>query len=228
MADMNAEIRFCFDYISSNAYLAWVRLLELEERYEARVVPVPVLFAGLLAAHGQLGPAEVLPKALWMARNNLRKAALMGLPLEPPRFHPYNPLLSLRASSLDLPEPERRRLIGLLFEGVWVRRLHVSEPDTVAALADEAGLDGADVVARAGEPDAKARLRRQTDEAIAAGVFGVPSMILEGEVFWGFDDLPYLEMKLAGQDPLDPVELARWHGRGESSAWRRQAPPRKR
>ena len=60
------EIRFLFDYISSNAYLAWVELPKLAARYGALVVPVPVLFAGLLEAHGQLGPAEVRPKALWM------------------------------------------------------------------------------------------------------------------------------------------------------------------
>ena len=90
-----ASIRFCFDYISSNAYLAWTQLPALAARHGAAVEPVPVLFAGLLEAHGQLGPAEVRPKALWMFKNNLRKAALLGLTLRPPRFHPFNPLLPL-------------------------------------------------------------------------------------------------------------------------------------
>ena len=89
-------IRFYFDYISSNAYLAWTQLFALAEKYGAEVEPVPVLFAGLLKAHGQLGPAEVPAKALWMARNNLRKAARLALPLNPPAFHPFNPLLALR------------------------------------------------------------------------------------------------------------------------------------
>ena len=74
-------LRFYFDYLSSNAYLAWTQLPKLASRFGVEVEPIPVLFAGLLEAHGQLGPAEVLPKAIWMAKNNLRKAALLGVPL---------------------------------------------------------------------------------------------------------------------------------------------------
>ena len=222
MAGKPREIRFLFDYISSNAYLAWVELPKLAARHGAEVVPVPVLFAGLLEAHGQLGPAEVRPKALWMARNNLRKAALLGVPLHPPVHHPFNPLLALRASGLPMPGAERDALVTALFSAVWARGLHVSEPDVVAAVASEAGLDGRKVVARAGEPEAKARLRADTDAAIAAGVFGVPAMQLGDEVFWGYDDLPYLELALAGKDPLDPAAFAKWVRPGTASALRRR------
>lgn len=208
---MTAQARrldFYFDYISSNAYLAWHRMPELRERFGIEVVPVPVLFAGLLEEFGQLGPAEVPPKALWTWRNNVRKAALLGIPLRPPRFHPFNPLLPLRVSSLPMAAPERDALVGALFGAVWARRLHASEPDVVAAVATEAGLPGAELVAAAQAPDAKARLRTQTNDAIAAGVFGVPAMRVGGEVFWGYDDLPYLELVLAGQDPLPAEERA--------------------
>jgi len=215
-------IQFYFDYISSNAYLAWVELPKLAARYGVDVEPVPVLFAGLLEAHGQLGPAEVRPKALWMFRNNLRKAALLGIELRPPRFHPFNPLLSLRISSLDLPDEQRNALISLLFEGVWVREQHVSEPETVAALASEAGLDGTALVAEAQAAPAKGRLRQQTDDAIARGVFGVPTMIVGDELFWGYDDLPYLEMLLAGKDPLDASKAGEWMREPRASARRRQ------
>jgi 2-hydroxychromene-2-carboxylate isomerase len=216
------KVRFFFDYISSNAYLAWIELPKIAARHGAAIEPVPVLFAGLLEAHGQLGPAEVRPKALWMARNNLRKAALLGVPLEPPVHHPFNPLLALRVSGLPMPEAERAALISALFEGVWARGLHVSEAETVAAIATGAGLDGAALVARAVEPAAKARLREETDAAIAAGVFGVPAMQVGGEVFWGYDDLPYLDLHLAGKDPLDPAEAAKWNRGVTASAMRRR------
>jgi len=220
------EIHFYFDYISSNAYLAWTQLPEVAGRHGASVVPVPVLFAGLLEAHGQLGPAEILPKAYWMARNNLRKAALLGVPLRPPAFHPFNPLLALRISSLALPDPGRRALIDRLFRAVWVAGLHVSEPDVVETLASEAGLPGAELVAEAGRPEAKALLRRQTDDAISKGVFGVPAMRVGQELFWGYDDLPFLDLFLAGRDPLDPIEARRWTRPLRASARRR--PPRSR
>jgi 2-hydroxychromene-2-carboxylate isomerase len=77
----DAPVRFLFDYISHNAYLAWVELQPLARRCGRAVEPVPVLFAGLLNAHGQLGPAEVAPKARWMMLNVARKARLLGIPL---------------------------------------------------------------------------------------------------------------------------------------------------
>jgi 2-hydroxychromene-2-carboxylate isomerase len=95
-------IRFYFDYISTNAYIAWHALPEMAARHGAVVEPVPVLFAGLLESTGLLGPAEVPLKARWMWRNNLRKAARLGLPLNPPRFHPFNPLLALRVNKAEL------------------------------------------------------------------------------------------------------------------------------
>jgi 2-hydroxychromene-2-carboxylate isomerase len=202
-----APIRFYFDYISSNAYLAWTRMPGLAERFGRRIEPVPVLFAGLLEAHGQLGPAEVPPKAYWTWRNNLRKAALLGVPLRPPRFHPFHPLVSLRVSSLPMPDAERAALVDALFRAVWVESRNVGEPEVVAEVANAAGLRGAELVAAARQPEAKAALRRQTDQAIAAGVFGVPSMCVGDEVFWGYDDLPYFELVLAGRDPLPPGEL---------------------
>ena len=223
MSDTTPTIRFLFDYISTNAYLAWTQLPRLGATYGFAVEPVPVLFAGLLEAHGQLGPAEVRPKALWMARNNLRKAVRLGVPLQPPAHHPFNPLLSLRLSSLPLPDKERRALIDALFQAVWVRGVHVSDPEAVEKVLAAAGLRGAELVARAQQPEAKARLRAQTDLAIAGGVFGVPTMLVGSELFWGYDDLPYLELHLAGKDPLDGREVARWMP--TPSAMRRRVRP---
>ena len=217
-----ATVRFYFDYISSNAYLAWTQLPKLCKRYGFTIDPVPVLFAGLLEAHGQLGPAEIPAKALWTAKNNVRKAALLDVPLNPPAFHPFNPLLALRVSSLPVDAAARRALIAALFDAVWVRGLHVSDPAVVERVAGELSLDGAALVAQAQLPDSKARLRRQTDDAIARGVFGVPSMEVGDELFWGYDDFPYLELCLAGKDPLDGERWQKWFGAPRPSAVRRR------
>ena len=217
-----AAMRFYFDYISSNAYLAWTQLPRLVEPYGVAVEPVPVLFAGLLEAHGQLGPAEIPAKSLWMAKDNLRKAVLLGVPLHPPAFHPFNPLLALRASALPLEATARHALISALFEAVWVRGLHVSEPEVVQRIGDEVGVDGAALLVDAQRPETKALLRRNTDDAIARGVFGVPSMQVGDEIFWGYDDFPHVELALAGRDPLDTVEWARWGGPTRPSAMRRR------
>lgn len=205
-------VRFYFDYISTNAYIAWTQLPSLAARYGYAVEPVPVLFAGLLEAHGQVGPAEVPVKALWMIKNNLRKATRLAVPLNPPAFHPFNPLLALRVSSLPLGEPVRQALVDALFQAVWVRGLHVTDPEVVIDVANELGLDGVGLVTLAREAEAKTRLRQQTDDALAAGVFGVPTVAVGDETFFGYDDFPYLEAYLAGDDPLAASTWPQWLG----------------
>ena len=203
-------LRFFFDFISHNAYLAWTQLRSLEETYGLEVEPVPVLFAGLLEAHGQLGPAEVPPKARWMSRNVMRKAAILGVPLNPPVHHPYNPLPSLRICCLDLARDDRWQLIDGLFRAVWVESRHLAEPEVVASVADAAGLDGDALVLETQDPVIKEKLRRQTEEAVEQGVFGIPTMIVRDELFFGYDDFPYMEMVLAGTDPLSAETLEKW------------------
>ena len=221
----SSTIRFYFDYISPNAYLAWTQLPKLAQKYVVTIEPVPVLFAGLLKAHGQLGPAEVPAKSLWMSKNNFRKASVLGVPLNPPAFHPFNPLLALRVSSLPLEAAAQRTLVSALFDAVWVRGLHVSEPEVVERVGSEVGLAGATLVVDAQRPESKDRLRQQTNDAIARGVFGVPSMMVGEELFWGYDDFPYLELFLAGKDPLDPEIWQKGFRPAQPSAVRRKSRP---
>src|SRR5207249_3090325 len=202
-------IRFYFDYESPNAYLAWTQLPKLAQRYGFTVDPVPILYAALLDAHGQLGPGECPAKGRWMSKNLARKAVLLGVPLNPPAFLPFNPLLALRTTLLPSDARERDALIDALFQAVWVRGLHVSDTAVVEGVANEIGLPGGTLVAKAQMPEIKNQLRLQTDEAISRGVFGVPSMEVGGELFWGYDDFPYLELLLAGNDPIDPTEWTR-------------------
>ncbi len=219
---MTPRIRFYFDYESPNAFLAWIELPKLAERYGAALDLVPVLYAGLLDAHGQIGPGEMPAKGRWMGKNVLRKAALLGVSLNLPVFFPFNPLLALRVSILPLEENDRRSVIDAFFRAVWVHGLHVSEAPVVTRLLDELGLSGATLVAQAQTPEVKARLRQQTDDAIARGVFGVPTMEVGDELFWGYDDFPYLERFLAGNDPLDPEAWRKWNQPRRASSMRKQ------
>ena len=202
-------IRFYFDYESPNAYLAWTQLPKLARRHGYTVDPVPILYAALLDAHGQLGPGESPAKGRWMSKNLARKAILLGVPLNSPAFLPFNPLLALRTTLLVSDATKRDALIDALFAAVWVRGLHVSEMAVVEGVANEIGLPGSALVAKTQMPEVKNQLRSQTDDAISRGVFGVPTMEVGDELFWGYDDFPYLELFLAGKDPIDAAELER-------------------
>jgi 2-hydroxychromene-2-carboxylate isomerase len=197
-----APIRFLFDYISHNAYLAWTQIGAVAARCGREVEPEAVLFAGLLNAHKQLGPAEVPPKARWMLLDCARKARRLGVPFAAPASHPFNPLLALRAThSAPAGEP-RRRLIDGLFGAVWAESADVASPAEVARIARGAGLDPDALLSEAAGDTAKRRLRDATDAAVEQGVFGVPTYLVDGELFWGFDDLGHLELFLSGRDPL--------------------------
>lgn len=217
-------IRFYFDYISPNAWLAWARIHEAAGPSGRRVEPVPVLFAALLRASGRPGPAEVPAMWRWMVRNVLRKAATHGIPMKPPASHPFNPLLALRVSSLPMPEALRTRVIDALFRAVWAGGPGVTDEAEVARLVSLAGGDGKEAVRAAASPEGKARLRRRTEEAVSAGVFGVPTMLVDGEIFWGHDDLEFMARFLAGEDPLPRPELPAWEA-VRPTAWRRPPEP---
>jgi 2-hydroxychromene-2-carboxylate isomerase len=207
-------IRFCFDYLSPYAYLAWTQIGAVAARHDRQVEPVPVLFAGLLGAAGTKGPAEVPAKRRYLVSDCLRSAHRLGVPLAPPPTHPFLPLLALRVTSVDMTSGERTRLVDALFAAAWgggAGGVHgVEDARSVAAIASGIGLDGAALVAAAATPEVKDRLRRQTDDAIAAGAFGVPTMFDGAEMFWGLDSLPNLEQHLRGEDPTALAERERW------------------
>lgn len=203
-------IDFYFDFISPNAYLAWERLPSLAERHGATIAPRPVLFAALLDSSGRIGPAERPASRRWMVLNVLRKTEALGIPFAPPPSHPFNPLLALRVvGCIEDPAP-RDRAIAALFRATWAEGRGVETPEAVESALTDAGLDGAALVAAATGADAKSRLREATDAAIAAGVFGVPTMIVDGELFWGYDDFPQLDRHLGGESSISAASLAAW------------------
>jgi len=206
------KLYFFFDYISHNAYLAWHKAPAVAARHGLRLTPVPVLFGAMLSHYRQVGPAELPAKSRWMLWNVLRKAKLHGIPIAPPASHPFNPLLPLRISCALDDVAARTRLVDRLFRATWAESRAVNEPETLRALLGELGLDAdALLAAAAGEP-VKQRLRENTERALAQGIFGVPTMAVNGELFWGFDDLEYLEMFLSGRDVLgaDRSAYAAW------------------
>jgi 2-hydroxychromene-2-carboxylate isomerase len=190
-------MRFYFDFISPYAYLGWTQIHALAARHGATVEPVPILFAALLA-HGQTrGPAEIPAKRAYIYKDIKRLAATIGVALEPPPTHPFNPLLALRVATA---EP---RTIDALFAAAWGTGEGVETEQQVAR-----ALPGF-YLARASEPAIKQQLRDATDGAIAAGVFGVPTVLAGGELFWGCDSLPHVERFLDGHDPITPEYAAK-------------------
>ncbi len=201
-------LRFHFDYLSPYAYLAWHRMGAIADAHDLRVEPRPTLLAALLNQHGHKGPAEIEPKRLYMFKDCIRAAAYLGVPFVPVRSHPFNPLPALRATLLDMDDDTRVALVGRLFDATWAESRDVGDPELVAEVCAEAGVP--DVSARIRDPEVKQRLKDENERALAAGIFGVPTMIVDGEMFWGTDSIPHLVRFLEGADPVRDEDVAAW------------------
>lgn len=212
------DIQFFYDPISPFAHLAFAALPQALMGHSVAVHYRPVLFAALLKANGQLGPAEIPAKRDWTYRQVQWLAHTHGIRLDLPAAHPFNPLpllrLGLATAVEDAPGETSRYVAERLFEHVWHGGADAGDPARIAAL--QAHLQ--DHMAQRGRPwvapesdTVKQRLRANTDEALALGLFGVPAMVVDDHVFWGFDALPMLKAWLAGDA---------WF---ESGAWERAA-----
>ena len=189
-----------FDFVSPYSYIALYRLKELPR--EVGVAYRPVLFAGLLNHFGQKGPAEVPPKRIWTYRWCTWWAQQLGIPFRFPAAHPFNPLHYLR---LAVALEARPAAVLAIFDHLWATGGDPSDPARFSKLCRELQVEEASL----GEPAVKDALRKGTEAAAAANVFGVPSFVLDGEVFWGADSIDFLKAFLANPAVLRNAEMQR-------------------
>ena len=198
-------LRFYFDYLSPYAYLAWTQIHTLGVEVE----PHPILFAALLDANGTRGPAEVPARRRYIIRDLARIAHRFGVPIVAPPAHPFNPLLALRVTALDMTAAQRRALIDALYRATWATGEGITDPAVVQRIASEVGLP-ADAVERAQQAEIKARIRANSEDAVARGMFGVPTMLVDDQMFWGCDSLQHLAYYLAHGDVVSAEMIETW------------------
>jgi len=191
-----------FDFISPFAYLQGERLAT--ELPGVAVRCKPVLFAGILAAHAHKGPAEIPAKRTFTYRHVVWQAKRLGIPLKFPHEHPFNPLALLR---LAIACDSRADAVQRIFRFVWRDGRLPDLPIEWAELAHDLGLPDAEQ--RIATPAVKDELRRNTDEAIARGVFGVPTLAVGGVLFWGADATAMAADYIAAGCRFDDPEYAR-------------------
>jgi 2-hydroxychromene-2-carboxylate isomerase len=202
------------DFLSPYSYLAWKQLPALAERHGRALLMRPVLLGAVLSALGTRGPAEVPARRAYLMKDLVRRCAAANVPVTLPPSHPFNPLLALRVAAQPMDEDDRARVVSALFDAVWRDGLGAETPEQVERALAPLGLDTATLLHRAGEVVAKATLRANTDALVAAGGFGVPTMIVDGELFFGSDSLPAMDAFLRGADPARSPSaqalVARW------------------
>ena len=175
-----SKVAWVFDVISPFAYLGFPQLARLPA--DVSVELVPVLLAGLLEHFGQLGPAEIPSKRRFTYRFVLWRARQLGIPMRMPPAHPFNPLAALR---LIIAAGSDERAAGTVLAAVFRDGRDVSDAAVIADLARSLGV--ADPQAALRHTAVKQRLRDNTRWASSLGVFGVPTLVIGDELFWGHD-----------------------------------------
>ena len=196
------KVSWLFDVISPYCYLSLQQLPKLPADVEVELVPV--LFAGLLNHHGQMGPAEIAPKRRFTYRFIVWRARTMGLPLTIPPAHPFNPLSALR---LVIAAGAHEQAVRTAFDFVWGQGRDVSDPAVLADLARELGVTNME--AALSDPNVKQTLRRNTEWAIEQGVFGVPTFVVGQELFWGQDSFEMVLDYLRDPAPFNDAQMRR-------------------
>jgi 2-hydroxychromene-2-carboxylate isomerase len=183
------HLSFWFDPISPFAHLAFERLPQALEGISHSVTYRPILFAALLAHWGQKGPAEIEPKRAWTFRHVHWLAHRHGIALQTPAQHPFNPLALLRLMLACASEggTPNRRVCEAVLHHIWHGRADANQPARLAELNRELAprIDP-------GDASIKRALKDATASALALGIFGVPTVEVDGRLFWGFDGLEML------------------------------------
>lgn len=193
---MTKRMEFFFDYVSSYSYLANSQLATLgADEIEYR----PMLLGGVLKATGNAPPMLVKARAKYLLRDLQRWADHYQLPF---RMNPVFPQSTLKALRLALVARREGRFAALhqpMFDAIWVHGRDLSDDAVLLNLATEAGLDPDRCLQQCADDAIKAELQANTEEAVARGVFGAPTVFVNGEMFFGNDRFDFIRAALAAR-----------------------------
>jgi 2-hydroxychromene-2-carboxylate isomerase len=200
---MTKKVEFLFDFGSPNAYLSWKVVPEIEKRTGTTFQYVPVLLGGIFKATNNVSPVianqgirnkneyQFLEIERFVKRHGLTKF----------RFNPHFPVNTLqimRGAIAAEMENILPKYMDAVMAAMWEDGKKMDEADIIKAVLDAAGIDGANILARAGEADVKAKLVANTEEAVNRGAFGIPTFYVDGDIYFGKDRLRDVEEAIAG------------------------------
>jgi 2-hydroxychromene-2-carboxylate isomerase len=196
------EVIWSFDVISPFSYIALGEIEQLAQRID--LVYRPILFAALLEHWRHLGPAEIPPKRLHTYRLCVFEAQRRGIAFRFPAHHPFNPLKPLRLLVALDATPS---VVRTVMDCIWRDGLDMSTDANWRISCAALGLDAAAATALVEASETKARLRANTEAAVKAGLFGVPTLQIGNELFWGADALPMARAYLDNPDMFESEEM---------------------
>jgi 2-hydroxychromene-2-carboxylate isomerase len=194
------QVTWYFDFISPYAYFGSHTLARLGDAVSVRYQPI--LFAALLNHWGQKGPAEMATKRVWTYRSCVWWAKQNNVPFQVPASHPFNPLPYLR---LCIAAGSSAAAVNAIFRTLWTTGVDPADAGTVATLAASLNVP----LERLTDADVKNSLRAATEQATREGVFGVPTLLIDGQLFWGNDAVDFAAAFLRDPSILETEDMKR-------------------
>ena len=195
-----SRLEFWYDFASTYSYLSAMRIEALAASAGVEVVWKPLLLGPIFRAQGwDTSPFNLYPaKGRYMVRDMERLAAARGLPFKLPSPFPQNSLHAARLALIGLAEGWGVAFTRAVYEAEFADGANIGDKRVLAGLLTRLGLDAEALLARSETPETKQRLRQQTEEAQELGIFGAPSFLTRGELFWGDDRLEQALAAAAG------------------------------
>jgi len=192
MRQAGGTVEFLYDFVSTPCHIAWKCLEPMVEAVGGRVVMTPVFCGGIFKAVGNPGPLVIPAKREWYARDLAMWARRRGVTLVQSPFIPIRSLPLVRGSLVAAERDETSRYVDAVFDAIYVHQRNLSDMAIVKATLEEAGLNVQAYQEGIERPDIKQTLVRNTENAVARGVFGVPSFFVKDELFFGQDRLEFV------------------------------------
>lgn len=197
------ELNFYFDFLSPFSYFAWLKLGPMAQELGLKVNFKPVALGPLLN-HWQIkGPGEIEPKREFLLKQMIRYAKSSNIEFTTPKTHPFNSLYSLRLALNFTSGEHQEKVIDILWKAGWQKKIDMGDPNELQEILKANNLPADDLYEKSFSKEAKAELKTNIKEAIGHGVFGVPSFVIDGELFWGNDSMNDLQNFILGKDLLD-------------------------
>ena len=194
---MSKQVEFFFDYGSPTTYLAWTRLPDMCERHGAELVHKPILLGGVFQATGNQTPVNVPAKGAWMGDDMARFAKRYDVPFLMNPYFIINTLPIMRgvfwAQEAGVFNPYNQAM----YQAMWIDGVDMNNREEIGRVVTEAGLDAAAMAEALQQGEIKKALIDGTNEAVERGIFGAPTMFVDGEMHFGQDRLDWIEEALA-------------------------------
>ncbi|MEM7799008.1 MAG: 2-hydroxychromene-2-carboxylate isomerase [Chloroflexota bacterium] len=193
---MGKEFEFYYDYVSPTSYLAWTQLPALVQRTGASVLYKPALLGGIFKSTGNRAPISVPAKGVWLANDMARFATRYGVTFNMHPNFPFSSVYLMRGAIKALQMGVIEDFNTVMFNGIWVDNADMTDPSALGKMLNKAGIDSQAIMASMQDPEIKQALFDRTEEAVAKGLFGMPTFLVGGELHWGQDRIDFVEEAL--------------------------------